>query len=359
MSSLKQLLRTRHCVFKPIMILAAITAVAILSVSILSVSTNAVSIYDGEQVQTVYTFASQPDDILTAAGVELDSKDKYTFSGIDGGSGEITLLRAFPVKVDAYGKSYTVETAGGTVEDAIKAAGVTLGEDDTLNFSMSDKLTSGMTIAVTDVEYKTEAKRVDIPYGTDVVYSDKLDLGKTTVVDGAKGVKVITYTYKFVDGQLVDTAVTDQTVEVAPKNAIKTVGTKKPIATPTNTYKGSEAKYVSGLVPAVDFELDKNGIPVKYSKKITGKASAYSGGGITATGKGVRTGFVAVNPKQIPYGTRLFVRCLDGSYIYGYAVAEDTGSFTKTTDRIIDLYFPTGAQCKTFGVRMVDIYVLD
>ena len=165
----------------------------------------------------------------------------------------------------------------------------------------------------------------------------------------------ISYTYKFVDGVLVDTQVADQTVTVEPVDAVKTVGTKKQ---PTNTYKNSGTKYVSGLVPAQDFELDANGIPTKYTKKISGKASAYSGGGVTATGKSVRTGYVAVNPKQIPYGTRLFIRCQNGSYIYGYAVAEDTGGFTKSTDRVVDLYFPTESQCKSFGVRYVDIYVL-
>ena len=355
MKGLKHLICAFKYVSKPMMMLAAITAIAIFSVSILSVSTKAVSIHDGKQVQTVYTLSSKPDDILDAAGVELGSKDEYTFSGIEGGDGKITLLRAFPVTVDAYGKTYNVETTGGTVADALKAAGITLSDEDLLNFSKEDTLKSGMAIAVTDIEYKTEAKQVALPYSTKVVYNNQLEEGKVTLKEGSQGVKVISYTYKFVDGQLVDTQITDEVVTLQPVDAVKTVGTKKK---PTNTYKNSSAKYVSGLVPAQDFELDKNGVPVKYSKKISGKASAYSGGGVTATGKGVRTGYVAVNPKQIPYGSRLFIRCQDGSYIYGYAVAEDTGGFTKTTDRIVDLYFPTSAQCKTFGVRYVDIYVL-
>ncbi len=359
MISLKRMLRTHHVAIKPMMLLAAITAVAILSVTMLSVSTNAVSIHDGDRVKTVYTFSSKPEAILDEAGVELEGKDKYTFSGIDGGSGEITLMRAFPVKVDAYGKTYKIETTGGTVADALKAAGVKLGEEDMLNFSADDKLTSGMTISIKDVDFKTEAKKIEIPYGTDVVYSDKMLEGKSAIVEGKPGVKVITYTYKFIDGKLVDTSITDETIETPAVNTVKTIGTRKPTPKPANTYKSSSTKYVSGLVPAADFELDKNGIPVKYSKKISGKASAYSGGGVTATGKAVRTGFVAVNPKVIPYGTRLFVRCQDGSYIYGYAVAEDTGSFIRTTDRIIDLYFPTQTEGRTFGVRMVDIYILD
>lgn len=355
MKGLKHLGKSLRYVTKPVMMLAAITAVAIFSVFVLNVSTKAISIYDGKKVQTVYTLSSKPEVILDAAGVELGHKDEFVYSGMDTTTGTITLLRAFPVTIDAYGKTYTVETTGGTVADALKAAGVTLSEEDLLNFSKEDTLSSGMTIAVTDIEYKTEAKQVAIPYSTKVVYDNQLEEGKTSLKAGKQGVKVVAYTYKFVDGTLVDTKITDETVTVEPVNAVKTVGTKKK---PINTYKNSKTSYVSGLVPAQDFELDEKGIPTKYARKISGKASAYSGGGTTSTGKAARTGYVAVNSNQIPYGSRLFIRCQDGSYIYGYAVAEDTGGFTKTTNRIVDLYFPTQSQCKTFGVRYVDIYVL-
>ena len=106
------------------------------------------------------------------------------------------------------------------------------------------------------------------------------------------------------------------------------------------------------------FELDSNGVPVNYQKKISGIASAYSGGTVTSTGMKPRTGYVAVDPQKIPYGSRLFIRCQDGSYIYGYAVAQDTGSFIRKTNRIVDLYFNSKAECVRFGLRNVDIYVL-
>ena len=54
----------------------------------------------------------------------------------------------------------------------------------------------------------------------------------------------------------------------------------------------------------------------------------------------------------------MYIRCKDGSYIYGYAVAQDTGGFTKTTNRIVDLYFNTKSECIRFGLRDVDIYIL-
>ena len=119
------------------------------------------------------------------------------------------------------------------------------------------------------------------------------------------------------------------------------------------------SKTVSELKPSKDFKLDKNGIPVKYKKKITGTASAYSCGTHTATGKRVKPGYIAVNPRQIPYGTKLFIRSSDGSYVYGYASAEDTGGFVKWGNTVADLFFWSESACNQFGRRGIEIYVLD
>lgn len=126
-------------------------------------------------------------------------------------------------------------------------------------------------------------------------------------------------------------------------------------------YTSAGYRYVSTLKPSTDFELTADGIPVNYKKLITGKASAYTygDGNKTATGKGVRPGYVAVNPKIIPYGTKLFIRTPDGKYMYGYASAEDTGGFIYWSNpRVVDLFFTSESACRTFGVRNIEIYVL-
>ena len=77
---------------------------------------------------------------------------------------------------------------------------------------------------------------------------------------------------------------------------------------------------------------------------------------ITSTGTTVRIGTVAVDPRYIPYGTRMFIVSNDGSYIYGISVAEDCGGAIKK-DRV-DLYFPTTRECFQFGRRDCTIYFL-
>ena len=60
---------------------------------------------------------------------------------------------------------------------------------------------------------------------------------------------------------------------------------------------------------------------------------------------------VAVDPSVIPLGTRLYV---EG---YGEAIASDTGGAIK--GNIIDVHFPTNAQCEQWGRRTVQVTILD
>jgi len=72
--------------------------------------------------------------------------------------------------------------------------------------------------------------------------------------------------------------------------------------------------------------------------------------GITATGMRAVYGVVAVDPRVIPLGSRLYV---EG---YGYAIAADTGSAIKGNR--IDLFYPTYREAIQFGRRMVRVYLL-
>ena len=105
-----------------------------------------------------------------------------------------------------------------------------------------------------------------------------------------------------------------------------------------------------------------NGQQITFNQKLTMKATAYSAGDpgvgtITATGTTVRVGTVAVDRRQIPYGTKMYVVSNDGAYCYGFSIAEDTGGAIKNNR--IDLYFNTQAECIQFGVRNCTVYILD
>lgn len=76
-----------------------------------------------------------------------------------------------------------------------------------------------------------------------------------------------------------------------------------------------------------------------------------NGNGITATGLRARKGIVAVDPRVIPLGTKLFIPG------YGEALAADTGGWIKN-DRI-DLCFETLEECFRFGRRIIRVYLIE
>ena len=55
----------------------------------------------------------------------------------------------------------------------------------------------------------------------------------------------------------------------------------------------------------------------------------------------------------------MYIKSSDGRYIYGYAVAADTGGFIKKHPTGVDLFFTTESACQRFGVRTVEIYILE
>ena len=84
-------------------------------------------------------------------------------------------------------------------------------------------------------------------------------------------------------------------------------------------------------------------------------ATAYTAecvgcGGMTAIGRRAGYGIVAVDPRVIPLGTRLYIPG------YGFAVAGDTGG--AIVGRRIDLGFDSQRDAMLFGRRPIEVYQL-
>lgn len=116
---------------------------------------------------------------------------------------------------------------------------------------------------------------------------------------------------------------------------------------------------ISELDIPEDLNLDENGIPENYAYCVEAKATAYTGDPATASGRTPMPGHIAVDPKEYPYGTELYVVSADGKYIYGYCVAADTGGFVKMGNTDIDVYLDNEDMCDDWGNREVKIYVLN
>lgn len=108
--------------------------------------------------------------------------------------------------------------------------------------------------------------------------------------------------------------------------------------------------------------VDENGQPLEYIKMYSGKCTAYynPNGNLTASGRVFKPGHIAVNPKKIPYGTKMYVVSPSGGFVYGYSIAADTGGFVSNgSGTLVDLAFWTKKECTDFGRRTMNVYILE
>lgn len=117
---------------------------------------------------------------------------------------------------------------------------------------------------------------------------------------------------------------------------------------------------ISTLTPPPGLEIVDNRPANMVKSYHTGTGTAYYWRGLTATGVYSRSGFVAVDPRVIPYGSHLWIVSNCGAFVYGYAIAVDTGGFVhRSNPPIVDIHLYDPAAVQHFGVRGVTVYVLD
>ena len=312
-----------------------------------SVHSRAVTVIDGDESRVVVTMSQDPMHVLSAAGVTLEEHDAVH---VDTTGATIDVNRAMAVEVQADGISTLLHLTEGTAKDAVDRAGITVGKNDKLNVKLSQSISDGMLIKIDRVAYQDYTVTESIDYKTTYKYTSVLRPGQTKVrTYGQEGVRTITYRKTIVDGKVTGTEKVGDEVTKKPVDKVILKGTK--LGTPL-----SKAPF--------HIELDEGGQPVKYKKCLTGTATAYTSdegdsGEWTSTGKHVAVGLVAVNPKVIPYGTKLWITSADGSMVYGYAIAADTGGALQRNKVLVDLYMDTNAECNAFGRRQMNVYILE
>lgn len=260
--------------------------------------------------------------------------------------------REYDVKISVDGRNIGVRCAG-TVKDALDFAGVEIDEHDLINIGFSEPLNENTKIVVNRVDIVEEVQVEVLEYATKYTEDDSYTIGYSeTIVDGAEGEVETTLRHVYVDGELISSDVIDEDV-TDPVDEVIVVGTKK--------YNPIDDYSISELSAPLDLILDEDGVPLDYSQVFTGKSCAYSArpGALTASGRQAAVGIVAVDPSIIPYGTELYIATTDGSKVYGYAIAGDTGTSLLRGDILVDLYMNTIDECYQWGARQVNIYVLN
>lgn len=95
----------------------------------------------------------------------------------------------------------------------------------------------------------------------------------------------------------------------------------------------------------------KSNAPSGRTKTMEATAYHEDGSMRTASGTWPKYGTIAVDPRVIPLGTKVYV---EG---YGYATAEDTGGAIK--GNIIDVYLNSNSEVYHWGRKSVQVTILD
>lgn len=310
--------------------------------------------------ETVYTVcAGTVADLLTELSVTVEEGQLVSLPTAtvlkDGMTVKIT--NAYHASVTADAVQQTLLLGEGTVKDALQKAGITLGENDEVSPSLDSALYDNVNITVYRVEYTERTVNETIHFTKKTEKSSALYKGQSEILQaGANGEKTVTYRDKIVDGIRVSSEAISETVLTEAVPQITAVGTKQKAVAVASLRNGGTP--ISELTAPETLQI-VDGAPTQYSKIITGKAAAYtaSPGSKTASGRAVKPGYIAVNPNQIPYGSKLWIVSTDG-IVYGYAIAADTGGFVKKGKFTVDLFMNTEAECRQWGSRDVIIYVL-
>ena len=294
-------------------------------------SVNVVSIFDGANTKTLYTLKSDVRAILGHAGYS----DAYNVvsTTTDRNKISIKVEETFPVYITYGEKTVTHISSKAAAKDILTAAGITVNEGDIVSVDLNKIIEKETYI---DIVPATKEQAVITLSKQEKEEKEDKNTSSTTSKKPSSNKK--------------------------PSSSSKPASSSKPSSSSSvgnATYPGAGKSPISELTPDTPIALDENGIPLNYKSSKRVQATAYTHtGNKCSTGVWPKPGYIAVDPKVIPYGTKMYIVSADGKYVYGYAIAADTGGFIKKRPTNVDLFMHTASACRTFGRRDVIIYFL-
>ena len=310
-----------------------------------------IRIIDNGKSIVVRTMGASVGQALDQAGIAVEQYD-YMSVAMDtplkpDSLTEVTIKRAIPVILTVDGQTRTVMSYRDTVEELLEDNGIVLGPLDRFDgVSPDDPLTEEMEIRVIRVEERIVTEEEQIPYQVVEQPNKIMNEGESQiVVEGENGIREKRYKITYEDGKYVSREFIGEAVVKEPVNRIVEYGTVPNFI----TSRGERVRYSKAL--------KMRATAYTNSFEDTGKNPGDPGYGITYTGLAARTGIVAVDPKVIPLGSKLYIEVPGPAPDYGFAIAGDIGGAIK--GNMIDLFFNTTEEVRRWGVRNVVVYILN
>lgn len=243
------------------------------------------------------------------------------------------------VTVITWDSKQTILTNASSVRELLAELNISSDDNYIISHSENEKVLSGMKIYIKKVETKEFSAVEPLPFEKIYVASDRKE--NTILEPGHNGEKYVTYNVKYINGKEVD------------KKEIESVIIRESI--PEKISCGKKNNFIHNKKSKSSYskpQKTSRAMSFAYKNVKFMNSTAYSASNSkTSTGTRAVRGVVAVDPKVIPLGTKLYI---EG---YGYAIAGDTGKSIKGNK--IDVCMSTKKECKKWGNKKVKVYILN
>lgn len=248
-------------------------------------------------------------------------------------------------EIDNNGTVKTYKTSCKTVKELLSDLKIKVDDDDIVIPNLDTELKSEGKISIIKVDVKVIEKEVEAPFKTIKKKNKELTHKQSKIlIQGVNGKNKVKCKEYYAGDKLIKEEVIHVETLVKPIDQVFEEGTKDVF---TNDRGDFTARKAIKMV-ATAYEA---------GPRSTGKRPGDKGYGITASGARAKRGTVAVDPRVIPLGTKLYIKSLTpGVPDYGFAIAQDTGGAIKGNK--IDLFMDTVWECLQFGRRPVMVYIL-
>lgn len=266
---------------------------------------------------TSTTIRAQPsyaESVLSASGRAIYEGDEIEMGGSTESSGlpRISWQPSQPVRFDIAGKQVRARVAAQTVGDALGQAGVALLGLDYTEPAVSKPVPQNRPIQVTRVREEVMVELEPVPFETQYQPLADVEIDNKRVIEtGSYGVRADQVRIRYENGEEVNRSVEGNWLAREPEPRVIGYGTNIVVRS-TSTADGPIEYWRAVEMWATSYSPSRAGVPDDYE---------YFG--ITASGKPLRKGLVAIDRSLIPFGTQMYVPG------YGFAEAADTGGGVK------------------------------
>jgi len=329
----------------PLALACVLVASLAIAGAIFTDSTKTVLISDGSALYELTADCDTVSEALSMVGIEIE-EDEVINCALTDDVDSVDIIR-ISRKIE-YNKTEGTEYGDVLVkfeeipeipeelhEDKVPVLGVDLPYPEIETESATEEVTG----PIITVEYEDVIE--ETPYSTTYVDDNEMYQGDSRVVSaGQTGIKTYVYEITLTDGVETDRKLVKVKDTRAAVNEVVAVGT---IANFTNS-RGDAVAFTKCVdVVATAYTNDSKWGDLLYWTNQLGLRAQW--------------GVIAVDPNVIPLGTKVYVKSVDGSKDYGFAICADIGG--SIIGNRIDLWMDNDPLCNRWGIRPAEVYILE